>query len=138
MSTRYFALIFGIIYTIVGILGFIPGAMTMAHGGHQMTVNSGYGNLLGLFPVNILHTLVHLGLGIWGLFAYRQYTASRNYARTLTVIFAVLTIMGLIPGLNTVFGLIPLYGNDIWLHAVTAIVAAYFGWKVTERHPTHA
>jgi hypothetical protein len=26
------------------------------------------------------------------------------------------------------FGLVPLFGNDIWLHALLAIIAAYFGW----------
>jgi hypothetical protein len=25
-------------------------------------------------------------------------------------------------------GLVPIYGNDVWLHAVLALVAAYFGW----------
>ena len=38
--------------------------------------------------------------------------------------------MGFIPALrlHTTFGLVPLYGNDIWLHAVLAIVAGYFGF----------
>jgi hypothetical protein len=40
----------------------------------------------------------------------------------------VLMIAGFIPGLSTMFGLVPLFGNDIWLHAVLAGVAAYFGW----------
>ena len=36
--------------------------------------------------------------------------------------------MGLIQVLSTTFGLIPLYGHDVWLHALLAIVAAYFGF----------
>jgi hypothetical protein len=36
--------------------------------------------------------------------------------------------MGLIPGLRTTFGLIPLYGADIGLHAALALGGAYFGW----------
>jgi hypothetical protein len=24
--------------------------------------------------------------------------------------------------------MIPIYGNDVWLHLVLALVAAYFGW----------
>jgi hypothetical protein len=27
------------------------------------------------------------------------------------------------------FGLIPLYSHDVWLHAGTAAIAAYFGWR---------
>jgi hypothetical protein len=26
------------------------------------------------------------------------------------------------------FGLTPLFSHDVWLHAVTAAIAAYFGW----------
>ena len=36
--------------------------------------------------------------------------------------------MGFFPGLRTTFGLIPIFGHDIWLHAVSALAAAYFGW----------
>jgi hypothetical protein len=36
--------------------------------------------------------------------------------------------MGLIPALNTLFGLAPIHGHDVWLHGGTAIIAAYFGW----------
>jgi hypothetical protein len=34
----------------------------------------------------------------------------------------------LIPGWNTVFGLIPILGADIGLHTITALISAYFGW----------
>ena len=37
--------------------------------------------------------------------------------------------MGLIPVLNTTFGLVPLFGHDVWLHAGTAALAAYFGFS---------
>jgi hypothetical protein len=47
----------------------------------------------------------------------------------------VLTVFGLIPGLNTLFGLTPLFGHDVWLHALTAIIAAWFGWKAVEPVP---
>jgi hypothetical protein len=36
--------------------------------------------------------------------------------------------MGLIPGLNTFFGLMPLYGNNVWFNALMGILAAYFGF----------
>jgi Domain of unknown function (DUF4383) len=64
----------------------------------------------------------------WGLAAYRSFAAARIYARAVAVVYGILTVMGLIPVLDTTFGLIPLYGHDVWLHALLAIVAAYFGW----------
>jgi hypothetical protein len=125
MNTRYFALIFGIVYLLVGVLGLIPGLLTAPT--TPVTVNVLNGDLFGLFPVNIIHTLVHLIIGIWGILAYRSFDGSRAFARAAGVIFIVLFIFGLIPGLNTLFGLAPLNGSDIWLHLVSGIVALYFG-----------
>lgn len=129
MKTRYFALIAGIVYTLVGILGFFPGASTQpGPNAPDLAVDSLYGWLLGLFAINILHNFVHLAIGIWGLAAYRSYGGARGFARGLAILYAVFAVMGLIPGLNTTFGLVPLFGHDVWLHALTAAVAAYFGW----------
>lgn len=92
--------------------------------------------LFGLFPVNVLHNLVHILFGAWGLVAARSLGAARTYARVVAIAYALLTIMGLIPATNTTFGLVPIYGHDVWLHALLAIVAAYFGFAY--REPTAA
>ena len=127
MNTRTFALIFGIVFLAVGIAGFIPGLLhPVDH--PDVTVNAFEGDLLGLFPVNVLHNIVHVIFGIWGLLAYRSLGGSIGYAKAVAIIYAVFTVMGFIPGLDTLFGLVPLFGNDIWLHALLALVAAYFGW----------
>jgi hypothetical protein len=55
-------------------------------------------------------------------------SGAKAYARGVAAIYAVLTVAGFIPPLDNLFGLAPLYGNDIWLHAAIALVAAYFGW----------
>lgn len=129
MNARRFALVFGIIYTVVGIAGFLPPLLQApSPEDPALAVNALHGHLLGLFPVNILHTLVHLAIGVWGLLAAKNIRASVNYARGLAIIYGVLAVMGLIPGLNTVFGLVPLHSHDIWLHAGTALIAAYFGF----------
>ena len=37
--------------------------------------------------------------------------------------------MGVLPApFRSTFGLIPIYGHDVWPHALTALIAAYFGW----------
>lgn len=132
---RYFALVYGIVFLLVGIAGFIPGLLAPPEEGRQLAVNTGFGRLFNLFPVNVLHNLVHIVFGIWGLAAYRTFSASRTYARAVAVIYGVLTVMGLIPVLSTTFGLIPIYGHDVWLHALLAIVAAYFGWASMRAEP---
>ncbi|HEX2276339.1 MAG TPA: DUF4383 domain-containing protein [Candidatus Tectomicrobia bacterium] len=130
MGTRYFAFIVGLIYVLVGLLGFIPGARQPPPPGvPALALEASYGYLLGLFPINLLHNLVHLGVGIWGLTAYTTVPRARGFARGLAVFYGLLTVMGVIPGLRTLFGWVPLFGHDIWLHALTAMVAAYFGWR---------
>jgi hypothetical protein len=129
MALRRFALIFGIVFLIVGAGGFIP-AMVAPHSHPDVTVTSGLGLELSLFPINVLHNIVHLLFGIWGLLASRSDDGARGYAKAVAIIYALLTVMGFIPALrlHTTFGLVPLYGNDIWLHALLAIVAGYFGF----------
>jgi hypothetical protein len=124
MALRYFALIYGIVFVLVGVAGFIPALVTPA----DEFAASADGRLFGLFPVNTLHNIVHLAFGAWGLAAYLSTNSARVYARSVAIIYGVLAIMGMIPALRTLFGLVPLYGHDIWLHAALAIVAAYFGF----------
>jgi hypothetical protein len=130
MSVRTFALVFGIVFLAVGILGFIPGINQM-HGGDDPNLvveNPGHGHLLGLFHVNVLHNLVHVLFGIMGLVMYRRTDSAVLYARIVAIGYGLLTIMGLLPVLRYTFGLIPIEGNDVWLHALLAAVAAYFGF----------
>ena len=128
MATRYFALIFGILYTLVGVMGLIPGLLRpLSQGNPPVTFEVLSGDLLGLFPVNILHTLVHLGIGIWGIMAYRSFTAARSFAIMTGIAFLGLFLFGLIPGLQTLFGLLPLHGADRWLHLFSGVAALSFG-----------
>jgi hypothetical protein len=96
-------------------------------------MDSMYGRALGLFPVNLLHNGVHLLFGIWGIIAYRSFDAAKTYARITAVIYAVFAVMGLVPGLDTTFGLVPLFSHDVWLHVLLAAGAAYFGFFHRDR-----
>jgi hypothetical protein len=133
MDTKRFALVAGIAYLLIGIAGFFPDLLTAwPSGSPELRIDVLQGLLLGLFPVNLLHTLVHLAIGVWGLIAARALGASIFYSKSLAVIFGLLAVMGLIPGFNSVFGLLPLHGHDIWLHAGTAILGAYFGYFASQ------
>ncbi len=133
---RLFARWFGIVYILVGILGFIPGINIMMMPEDGVTVGTSYGHLLGLFPVNVIHNIVHLLIGGWGLLSAASLAQARTYARSIAVIYGVLAIFGFIAPLSSLFGLAPLFSHDIWLHALSAVVAAYFGWGVTASDPT--
>jgi hypothetical protein len=128
MNTRTFALIFGIAFLVIGAGGFIPGLYGAGTPEPDLTLTHGYSHALHLFPVNTPHNLVHILFGIWGIVAYKSYGGSRTYFRAVAVVYALLMVMGLLEPTRTTFGLVPLYGNDVWLHALLALVAVYFGW----------
>ena len=133
--TRYFALLVGVAFTLAGIAGFLP--FLTPHpppDAPHLLVNTGYGLLLGLFPVNIVHNLFHFGVGVMGLLAFRAYSSSLQFSRFLGITLAVLTLMGLVPALRTGFGIWPLYGHDIWLHGVEAVIGLYLGFFAGQRN----
>lgn len=118
------ALVFGIVFLLVGILGLVSA------GGMEMGADPAPGMLLGLFPVNLLHNIVHLLFGFWGLVASRSFAGSKMYAQVAGVIYIVLAILGFV--VPTTFGLIPIGGNDIWLHALLGVVLAGVGFTAKE------
>ncbi|HVL78270.1 MAG TPA: DUF4383 domain-containing protein [Sphingomicrobium sp.] len=134
MNTRTFALVWGIVFLGLTATGLIPGLLhPPAADAPDLAVDTMHGRGLGIWPFNILHTLVHLAFGIWGLVASRSWDAARTFAKAVAIVYGMFVVMGLIPGLNTTFGLVPLYGNDVWLHVLLAAPAAYFGFFHRDR-----
>jgi hypothetical protein len=130
MRTSTFALIFGLAYLAAGLLGLIPATLTPPPiDAPPTTFAVLYGYLFGLFPVNIVHSAIHIAIGAWGIASWRDRGSSVTYARGLAVLYGVLAVLGLLPPTNTLFGIIPIHGGDVGLHAVSAVIAAYFGWR---------
>lgn len=127
MNARRFAASLGLLFLIIGIAGFLPMLIWPAQGG-ALAGASSHGLLFGLFPVNGAANGAHLLFGLGGLAASRGTGAARLYARATALVHALLTLLGMIPGLDDLFGLMPLYGNDLWLHFGIAATSAYFGW----------
>ena len=126
---RRVAMVFGIVFLLVGILGFVsPGGMSMGVASPGM--------ILGLFPVNLLHNIVHLLFGVWGLMASRSFTGAKMFAQVGGVIYIVLALCGWL--LPDTFGLLPNGGNDIWLHALLGIALVGVGFTAKDTMGTPA
>jgi hypothetical protein len=129
MTRRRFALLSGILFLLLGLAGFVPPLVGEMHPEHPpLTLDANAGQLFGLFPVNLLHNLLHIIFGLSGIVASRRLSSAKFYSRNIAIIYLMLTIAGFLPGLQNGFGLVPLYGNDIWLHPLFALLAAYYGW----------
>jgi hypothetical protein len=130
MRTSTFALIAGLFYLALGILGLVPALLVPPPiDAPPAEFTMLYGYLLGLFPMNVLHSLVHIAVGAWGIAAWRGASNPGLFARGASLLFGMLAMLGLIPIANTLFGWMPIHGHGIWLHGLTAVVAAYFGWR---------
>jgi hypothetical protein len=125
MSTRTAALVFGVVFGLVGIVGFVPSPPPVD--APSVTLEHGHGMALGIFPTNTAHNLVHLLFAALGLAAWAT-GRGRGYFQFLAVAYALLAVLGLNAATNTTFGLIPIWGADVYLHAGVAIAAFYFGF----------
>lgn len=94
---RAVAAIFGAIYLLLGVVGFILESP-----------------LLGLFDVNGLHNLVHIVLGAALAYGATSTPTAIQTARWVGAILFVLGLLGFVSADG--FGFMPLGGNDIWLH----------------------
>ena len=113
------ARIFGVVFLLIGVLGFVTGGMSMEADPALAP------KVLGLFPVNVLHNAVHLLFGVWGLAASRTASGAAMYAKGAGGIYLVLALLGFVA--PSTFGLIPIGGNDIWLHALIGVVLLTVG-----------
>jgi hypothetical protein len=112
------ALIFGLIYLLAGLLGFLP-----VLGGSSGLTNRA---LFGIFEVNLLHNLVHIVIGIAGLAAASSTANSRTFGQVVGVILVLLGVIGLFNA--NPLGLLYIGQADIALHLVKGGILAYFGF----------
>jgi Domain of unknown function (DUF4383) len=114
------ALVFGIAFLGVGVLGFIPGITTNL-GDIKFAGNDSPSELLGIFQVSILHNIVHLLFGIAGVAMARTWDSARTYLLGAGLIYVVLFVYGLIVKTDNDANFVPFNNADDLLHLGLAI-----------------
>lgn len=136
MKQKNFAFIGGIVMLIIGILAFYPGFNKPVEGLPELNVEASYGLFLNAFPMNIFNKLAFIILGIIGITVSAKERTVRSaiiFIRTVFWFMCAFTILGVFRQTNTLFGYWPLFGNEIWFHAVFAMLAGYFGYNAAAR-----
>lgn len=103
MTARALALMLGVAYTGLGVLGFLPGG------------------LAGLLPASAALGAVHLALGCWGLAAYAGRVSMPAYLVGAAFVFAILAVGGMLEGVN--------HGALVWAHLVSGALAGFVAWR---------
>ena len=128
------ARLMGVVFLLVGILGFIPGITTNLYDGLEFAGDDGNAELLGLFKVSVLHNLVHGLFGIAGLALASTWNGARTYLIGGGAIYVVLWLLGLLGAADW----IPANDPDNWLHLVLGIALIGAGVITTRERPVVA
>ncbi len=114
------ATVFGIIFVLVGLLGFVPNPL----------VGPG-----ALFEADAWHNLVHLLFGVILLVvAYTMAAKAGMWLKVLGVVYLILAVLGFftVAENGELLGFVAVNSADHWLHLVLGIVllvAAFWGKK---------
>ena len=121
MNLKTAAILYGIVFLLIGILGFVP----------DVTPD---GMLLGIFHVNLAHNLVHLLSGSAALLCGMASTrASRLYFRIFGVIYGIVAVLGFVERDGHILGLLANNVADAWLHVGIAASSLLLGFAVPRR-----
>jgi len=122
------AILFGLVFLVVGILGFVP-AVTPNVNGMPM--------LLGIFHVNLAHDVVHLASGAVFLVCGLAGTGpSRTFFQIFGIVYALVAVLGFYSGDQPILGLISNNMADVWLHVVLAVAMLFLGFGVRDTATT--
>jgi hypothetical protein len=125
-NARSAAVVFGILFLIVGVLGFIPNPIISP---------------IGYFQVNNYHNLFHIGAGI--ILLIGAYASAGSFGpgmalRFVGAVYAILAVMGFFMPGNAVIGAFAMNMADHWLHTLLAVILLLAGFALAPARRTAA
>jgi hypothetical protein len=113
------AFLFGAVFLLVGVLGFIPALAPMHSDGMRY--------LLGLFMVGTVHNIIHLLSGAAAILAgLKSEKYAQLYFRVFGSVYALVTVIGFIQK-TTVLHIFMVNKADNFLHLVLAVIILAIG-----------
>src|SRR3954468_22137945 len=118
---QVYALVFGAVLVVAGIVGFFYSASFGSPGNVD--------DVFGILGVNGWHNIVHIATGALGLLAAAAgYHTPRQYAYGLGAVYIAIAIWGFIIGSGeSILGFIPINTEDNFLHLLIGIAGVGAG-----------
>jgi hypothetical protein len=117
LNAKTAALVIGVVFVLVGILGFIPNPLLSP---------------TGIFMVNTTHNLVHIVSGLALLAGVYTDIGASLMLKIVGVVYAIVAILGLVMGGNMLLGLVAVNHADHWLHVLLAVVILAAGFLLPD------
>ena len=114
-ATQNLALLVGVVFLAVGVLGFIPG-ITSNYNDLSFAGHNSEAKLLGIFQVSILHNIVHLLFGVAGVALARSLSGAKTYLVGGGVVYLALFVYGLVVDQGSSANFVPVNNADNVLH----------------------
>lgn len=112
-----FALVFGVVYLVVGLVGFaVTGFDQFASETNEKLI---------VFALNPLHNIAHIGVGALLLIGSSRHETAKSMNLLVGVVYLLLAILGFAGIL--VDEILSVNSADNFLHIATAALALYFG-----------
>src|SRR5262245_17320974 len=128
MYIRYGVRLVAITYVVLGTIGFLP--IEELHPFHSEGVGAPY--LFGLVAINWLHNLIHLAIGVTGIWAAQTLETSRKWGWVTGITLLLVCAAGMLqaalsgyPVDQLLLGLVPLNAPGHMLHLATGGLAIY-------------
>ncbi len=87
------------------------------------------GYVFGWMPSNLLHAIIYVVLGAGGILAAVNYKTSVLYCRGMLAITLLFAVIGFLPlGASDLWGVLPLFGWNVPVNTITAMLAFYYGF----------
>jgi hypothetical protein len=119
MDVRRFAQVFGAVYILVGVVGFV----LTGFGGFA---SSTPGGTIVLFDVNPLHNIVHLGVGAAWLASSTRVDWARTVSLVIGAVYLLVGVLGLFLAGDDSLNILALNQADNLLHLVSGALALVF------------
>jgi hypothetical protein len=113
MTAKKIVSFFGVVFIIIGILGFFSN-----------------GKVLGIFAVDTIHNVIHLASGIVALaMAARGEAAAKQFGMIFGLVYGLVTVLGFVWPNDNVLGFININTADDFLHLVLSVVFLWVGFR---------
>jgi Domain of unknown function (DUF4383) len=126
LSAESLAGVAGLTFLVLGVCGFVPGAV-QDYGALHWWRNGSGADLFGVFQTSILLNLAHIGFGAVALVAGRRAASARSYLTLGGIVIFALGIYRLLIDPLGDSNVVPFDRADVWLHVGLGVAMVYAG-----------